>query len=50
MKKILLSTLLAISITSAQELDIDSLLGDIERQLEHNLTGRYSANFRHAMG
>jgi deoxyribose-phosphate aldolase len=27
-----------------------SLLGDIERQLEHNLTGRYSANFRHAMG
>lgn len=27
-----------------------SLLGDIERQLEHQLTGRYSANFRHAMG
>ena len=27
-----------------------SLLGDIERQLEHNLTGRYSASFRHAMG
>jgi deoxyribose-phosphate aldolase len=27
-----------------------SLLADIERQLEHNLTGRYSANFRHAMG
>ncbi len=24
-----------------------SLLGDIERQLEHNLTGRYSADFRH---
>ena len=24
-----------------------SLLGDIERQLEHNLTGRYSASFRH---
>lgn len=24
-----------------------SLLGDIERQIEHNLTGRYSANFRH---
>ena len=27
-----------------------SLLGDIERQLEHYLTGRYSAAFRHAMG
>jgi deoxyribose-phosphate aldolase len=27
-----------------------SLLGDIERQLEHHLTGRYSADFRHAMG
>ena len=27
-----------------------SLLGDIERQLEHHLTGRYSAGFRHAMG
>jgi len=27
-----------------------SLLGDIERQLEHFVTGRYSANFRHAMG
>lgn len=26
-----------------------SLLGDIERQLEHNLTGRYSASFRHPM-
>jgi deoxyribose-phosphate aldolase len=26
-----------------------SLLTDIERQLEHSLTGRYSANFRHAM-
>ena len=26
-----------------------SLLGDIERQLEHHLTGRYSASFRHAM-
>lgn len=26
-----------------------SLLGDIERQLEHNLTGRYSAAFRHPM-
>lgn len=27
-----------------------SLLGDIERQLEHHVTGRYSAGFRHAMG
>ncbi len=27
-----------------------SLLGDIERQLEHHLTGRYSATNRHAMG
>ncbi len=27
-----------------------SLLGDIERQLEHFLTGRYSANYRHPMG
>ena len=26
-----------------------SLLGDIERQLEHVVTGRYSANFRHGM-
>ena len=26
-----------------------SLLGDIERQLEHQLTGRYSASFRHPM-
>ena len=26
-----------------------SLLTDIERQLEHHLTGRYSANYRHAM-
>lgn len=26
-----------------------SLLADIERQLEHHLTGRYSANNRHAM-
>ncbi len=26
-----------------------SLLGDIERQLEHNVTGRYSASFRHAV-
>ena len=27
-----------------------SLLGDIERQLEHHLTGRYSAGHRHPMG
>ncbi|WP_127113877.1 deoxyribose-phosphate aldolase [Shimia sediminis] len=27
-----------------------SLLGDIERQLEHHLTGAYSATYRHAMG
>lgn len=27
-----------------------SLLGDIERQLEHFVTGRYSAKYRHAMG
>lgn len=27
-----------------------SLLGDIERQLEHFITGRYSANNRHPMG
>ena len=27
-----------------------SLLGDIERQLEHFVTGRYSASFRHTMG
>jgi deoxyribose-phosphate aldolase len=27
-----------------------SLLGDIERQLEHHLTGQYSASYRHAMG
>ncbi len=26
-----------------------SLLGDIERQLEHYVTGRYSADFRHPM-
>ena len=26
-----------------------SLLGDIERQLEHHLTGAYSAGYRHAM-
>lgn len=27
-----------------------SLLGDIERQLEHHVTGRYSASHRHALG
>ncbi|HEX6288739.1 MAG TPA: deoxyribose-phosphate aldolase [Herpetosiphonaceae bacterium] len=27
-----------------------SLLGDIERQLEHHVTGQYSASFRHPMG
>jgi len=27
-----------------------SLLGDIERQLEHHVTGRYSAGYRHPMG
>ncbi|MDD9924168.1 MAG: deoxyribose-phosphate aldolase, partial [Boseongicola sp.] len=27
-----------------------SLLGDIERQLEHHITGRYSASNRHPMG
>lgn len=27
-----------------------SLLGDIERQLEHYVTGAYSANWRHAIG
>ncbi|MFZ1468589.1 MAG: deoxyribose-phosphate aldolase [Paracoccaceae bacterium] len=27
-----------------------SLLGDIERQLEHHLTGHYSASHRHAIG
>lgn len=27
-----------------------SLLGDIERQLEHHLTGAYSAGYRHAIG
>jgi deoxyribose-phosphate aldolase len=26
-----------------------SLLGDIERQLEHHLTGAYSASWRHAL-
>ncbi|CUK14397.1 Deoxyribose-phosphate aldolase [Shimia thalassica] len=27
-----------------------SLLGDIERQLEHHVTGAYSASYRHAIG
>ena len=27
-----------------------SLLGDIERQLEHHVTGRYSASYRHGLG
>ena len=27
-----------------------SLLGDIERQLDHHITGAYSASYRHAMG
>ena len=27
-----------------------SLLGDIERQLEHHISGAYSASYRHAMG
>ncbi len=27
-----------------------SLLGDIERQLEHHITGAYSAGYRHAIG
>lgn len=27
-----------------------SLLGDIERQLEHHVTGQYSASYRHPMG
>ena len=27
-----------------------SLLGDIERQLEHHVTGAYSAGYRHAVG
>jgi len=27
-----------------------SLLGDIERQLEHHVTGNYSASYRHPMG
>ena len=31
-------------------LGASSLLGDIERQLEHFVTGRYSAGYRHPMG
>lgn len=31
-------------------LGASSLLTDIERQLEHYISGRYSANYRHAMG
>jgi len=31
-------------------LGASSLLADIERQLEHHVTGRYSANYRHPMG
>jgi deoxyribose-phosphate aldolase len=27
-----------------------AMLGDINRQIEHFVTGRYSADFRHAMG
>ncbi len=27
-----------------------SLLGDIERQLEHYITGSYSASYRHPLG
>jgi deoxyribose-phosphate aldolase len=31
-------------------LGASSLLSDIERQLEHHVTGQYSALFRHPMG
>jgi deoxyribose-phosphate aldolase len=31
-------------------LGASTLLGDIERQLEHHVTGAYSASFRHPMG
>ncbi|HET9228632.1 MAG TPA: deoxyribose-phosphate aldolase [Thermoanaerobaculia bacterium] len=31
-------------------LGASSLLADLERQLEHHATGRYSANFRHPVG
>ena len=30
-------------------LGASSMLGDIERQLEHHVTGRYAASHRHAM-
>jgi deoxyribose-phosphate aldolase len=30
-------------------LGASGLLGDIERQLEHHATGRYSAEYRHPM-
>jgi deoxyribose-phosphate aldolase len=30
-------------------LGASTLLGDIERQLEHLVTGRYSAGYRHPM-
>jgi deoxyribose-phosphate aldolase len=29
---------------------VSSMLGDIERQLEHQATGRYSAEYRHPIG
>lgn len=35
---------------SLVRLGASTLVGDIERQLEHAATGRYSATFRHAMG
>jgi deoxyribose-phosphate aldolase len=28
---------------------VSSMLGDVERQLEHHVTGRYSATHRHPM-
>ena len=31
-------------------LGASSLLGDIERQLEHYVTGAYSAGYRHGIG
>ena len=36
--------------TSLFRFGASSLLGDIERQLEHYLTGSYSANYRHPLG
>ena len=39
------ATVAAIQLTGAQ-----AVLADIERQLEHFLTGAYSADFRHPMG